>query len=144
MTATGFTGRALAEIDGLHRVLQRWFRAEGEADPALVLDHFDPGYTMVTVTGRLLTLDGLRAALPGFPGRPPRPAPSGPSPQRGRAARYPRRRQPSPCLLQVRGYEPVPGRVHPRRDFRAGASELLVQPGRIVGVHQRVAVSVQQ
>lgn len=67
----GFTDRALAGIDGLHRVLQRWFRAEGERDPALVLAHFDPGYTMVTATGRLLTLEGFRAALPGFWGSRP-------------------------------------------------------------------------
>lgn len=67
----GFTERALAEIDGLHRVLQRWFRAEGEQDPALVLEHFDPGYTMVTTAGKLMPLDSLRGALPGFWGSRP-------------------------------------------------------------------------
>ncbi|BCM81665.1 DUF4440 domain-containing protein [Methylobacterium indicum] len=66
-----FTDRALAEIDGLHRVLQRWFRAEGERDVGLVLEHFDPGYTMITTAGTLLTLDAFRAALPGFWGSRP-------------------------------------------------------------------------
>lgn len=59
-----FTDRALAEIDGLHRVLQAWFRAEGAQDGGLVLSHFDPGYTMITPTGKLLTLDVFQAALP--------------------------------------------------------------------------------
>lgn len=66
-----FTDRAMAEIDGLHRVLQRWFRAEGERDEAAVLAHFDPAYTMITPTGKLLTLDDFRAALPGFWGSRP-------------------------------------------------------------------------
>ncbi len=69
--AAGFATRALAEIDGLHRVLQRWFRAEGEQDPAAVLEHFDPDYTMVTTAGKLLTLGAFRAALPGFWGSRP-------------------------------------------------------------------------
>lgn len=59
-----FTDRALAEIDGLHRVLQAWFRAEGAQDAALVLSHFDPGYTMVTPAGKLITLGAFKAALP--------------------------------------------------------------------------------
>lgn len=66
-----FTERALAEIDALHRVLQAWFRAEAKQDPAAVLDHFDPGYTMITATGRLLTFDSFRAALPAFWGSRP-------------------------------------------------------------------------
>ena len=66
-----FTDRAIAEIDGLHRVLQRWFRAEGEQDPARVLEHFDPGYTMITTAGKELTLDVFRTALPGFWGSRP-------------------------------------------------------------------------
>ena len=61
-----FTDRALAEIDGLHRVLQRWVRAEGEQDPAVVLAHFDLAYTMITPTGKLLTLEMFRGALPSF------------------------------------------------------------------------------
>jgi hypothetical protein len=69
--ATSFTERALAEIDGLHRVLQAWFRAEGEQDPALVLSHFDPGYTMITPAGKLITLDTLRAGLPAMWGSRP-------------------------------------------------------------------------
>lgn len=64
--AMDFTERALAEIDGVHRVLQRWFRAEGAHDPALVLEHFHPAYTMVTTAGGLLTLERFRSALPGF------------------------------------------------------------------------------
>lgn len=66
-----FDHHALAEIDGLHRVLQRWFRAEGERDAATVLAHFDPGYTMVTPAGKVLTLDMFRTALPGFWGSRP-------------------------------------------------------------------------
>lgn len=66
-----FTKSALAEIDGLHRVLQRWFCAEGERDEAGVLAHFDPAYTMVTPTGKLLTMGNFRAALPGFWGSRP-------------------------------------------------------------------------
>ena len=66
-----FTDQALAEIDGLHRVLQAWFRAEGEQDPAPVLAHFHPAYTMVTPTGKLLTMDSFRAALPSFWGSRP-------------------------------------------------------------------------
>lgn len=66
-----FTDSALAEIDGLHRVLQRWFRAEGERDEAAVLAHFDPAYTMVTPTGRLLTMANFAGALPGFWGSRP-------------------------------------------------------------------------
>lgn len=66
-----FTDRAVAEIDGLHRVLQRWFRAEGERDEAAVLAHFDLGYSMVTPTGKFLTLENFRTALPGFWGSRP-------------------------------------------------------------------------
>ena len=67
----GFIQRALAEIDGLHRVLQRWFRAEGEQDASAVLAHFDPAYTMITPTGKQLTLDMFQNALPGFWGSRP-------------------------------------------------------------------------
>lgn len=66
-----FADRALAEIDGLHRALQRWFRAEGEQDAEAVLAHFDPGYTMVTTAGKLLTLADFRSGLPGFWGSRP-------------------------------------------------------------------------
>ncbi|MBN8875429.1 MAG: DUF4440 domain-containing protein [Rhodospirillales bacterium] len=66
-----FTDRALAEIDGLHRVLQRWFRAEGAQDPALVLSHFAPDYTMITAGGKLITLDMFRAGLPSMWGSRP-------------------------------------------------------------------------
>jgi hypothetical protein len=66
-----FNDRALAEIDGLHRVLQRWFRAEGTQDPAPMLLHFDPKYTMVAPSGKLLTLDTFRAALPSLWGSRP-------------------------------------------------------------------------
>ncbi len=70
MTPT-FADRAIAEIDGLHRVLQAWFRAEGERDPALVLNHFDPRYTMVTPTGVLLPYATFAAAVPGLWGTRP-------------------------------------------------------------------------
>ena len=66
-----FTERASAEIDGFHRVLQRWFRAEGEQDPALVLAHIDAGFTMITTTGKLLTQETFSAAVPGFWGSRP-------------------------------------------------------------------------
>ena len=66
-----FAHHALAEIDGLHRVLQRWFRAEGEQDPGQALEHFDRAYTMVTTAGKLLTFDAFRRALPGFWGSRP-------------------------------------------------------------------------
>lgn len=66
-----FTDRALAEIDGLHRALQAWFRAEGEQDPQLVLSHFDEGYTMVTPAGKLLTFATFKAAVPGMWGSRP-------------------------------------------------------------------------
>lgn len=59
-----FTNRALAEIDGLHRVLQAWFRAEGAQDMALVLSHFNPGYTMITPSGKLIALSAFKAGLP--------------------------------------------------------------------------------
>ena len=59
-----FPNRALAEIDGLHRVLQAWFRAEGEQDPAVVQAHFDSNYTMVGAAGTLIDLEAFRRALP--------------------------------------------------------------------------------
>lgn len=68
---SSFTARAIAEIDGLHRVLQAWFRAEGTKDPGLVLEHFDEGYTMVTTAGKLLTLPVFHDALPTFWGSRP-------------------------------------------------------------------------
>src|SRR5947209_7456021 len=70
MTAA-FTDRALAGIDGLHRVLQAWFRAEGAQDSELVLRHFDPAYTMVTTAGRLTTYAALKAGLPAMWGSRP-------------------------------------------------------------------------
>ena len=66
-----FADLALAEIDGLHRVLQRWFRAEGEQDAGAVLAHFDPGYTMVTTAGKRLALADFRSGLSGFWGSRP-------------------------------------------------------------------------
>ena len=66
-----FTDRALAEIDGLHRALQAWFRAEGEQDPSLVLSHFDEGFTMVTPAGKVLPYATFRAAVPGMWGSRP-------------------------------------------------------------------------
>ena len=66
-----FTDRALAEIDGLHRVLQAWFRAEGEQDPQLVLSHFDEGFTMVTPAGKVLPYAAFKGALPAMWGSRP-------------------------------------------------------------------------
>jgi hypothetical protein len=66
-----FADKAIAEIDGLHRLLQAWFRAEGSPDPAPVLAHFDEGFVMVTPAGKILTFAEFRAAFPGFRGTRP-------------------------------------------------------------------------
>ena len=68
---TSFAARAAAEIEALHRMLQAWFRAEGDADPSPVLAHFDESFTMVTPAGRVLTFDQFAAAFPGFRGARP-------------------------------------------------------------------------
>ncbi len=61
-----FLERAVAEIDGLHRALQAWFGAECAHEPALVLSHFDPGFHMVTPTGKILPFEAFKAAVPGM------------------------------------------------------------------------------
>ncbi len=66
-----FAERALPEVDGLHRVLQAWFRAEGAQDPELVLRHFDAGYTMISTAGKLTTFEALKAGLPAMWGSRP-------------------------------------------------------------------------
>ncbi len=48
---TDFATKAANAIDALHRVLQAWFNAEGSDDPAVVLSHFDPSFTMMTPAG---------------------------------------------------------------------------------------------
>ena len=68
---TAFIPNALAEIDALHRVLQAWFRAEGAQNPGKVLSHFDPGYTMVTATGKLISYEAFQAGLPAMWGTRP-------------------------------------------------------------------------
>ncbi|MCK8785943.1 nuclear transport factor 2 family protein [Roseomonas sp. NAR14] len=71
MPDDSFPARAAAEIDALHRLLQAWFRAEGEADPAPILAHFDEGYTMVTPLGTRTGYAPFREALPGLRGSRP-------------------------------------------------------------------------
>ncbi len=66
-----FVAQALAEIDGLHRVLQAWFRAEGRQDAEAVLAHFDPAYTFVTPVGKVVTFEMFKAGLAGLWGSRP-------------------------------------------------------------------------
>lgn len=68
---TSFAASAAAEIDGLHRLLQAWFRAEGDPDPAPVLAHFDEGFVMVTPAGKTVTFAQFAASFPGFRGTRP-------------------------------------------------------------------------
>lgn len=71
MASISFAERAIAEIDGLHRALQAWFRAEGEQDPSLVLSHFDESFAMVTPAGKVLPFAAFKAAVPGMWGSRP-------------------------------------------------------------------------
>jgi hypothetical protein len=66
-----FTANAAAEIDALHRLLQAWFRAEGNADPAAILARFDEGYTMLNPAGKLISYQQFREGLPGMRGTRP-------------------------------------------------------------------------
>ncbi len=59
-----FETKAAAAIDALHRVLQAWFNAEGSDDPGVVLAHFDPGFTMMTPAGGLLSYAAFAAGVP--------------------------------------------------------------------------------
>jgi hypothetical protein len=68
---SGFTDRAAAEIDALHRLLQAWFRAEGTDDERAVLSHFDEGFVMVTPAGRILSYVDFAKALPSMRGTRP-------------------------------------------------------------------------
>lgn len=68
---TPFVIAAAAEIDGLHRLLQAWFRAEGSDDPAAILARFDEAYTMVTPAAKLLTYAQFSGGLPGLRGSRP-------------------------------------------------------------------------
>lgn len=70
MTPT-FPDRATAEIDALHRLLQAWFRAEGDPDPAAVLAHFDDAFVMVTPTGATLPYARFATAFPTLRGTRP-------------------------------------------------------------------------
>lgn len=69
--STSFAAQAAAEVDGLHRLLQAWFRAEGDTDPAPVLAHFDEAFVMVTPAGKIITFDQFAAAFPGLRGTRP-------------------------------------------------------------------------
>jgi hypothetical protein len=71
VSAIPFTAAASVEVDGLHRLLQAWFRAEGDADPAAILAHFDVGFTMITPAGRLVSYEAFAAGLPGLRGSRP-------------------------------------------------------------------------
>jgi hypothetical protein len=69
--ASRFADRAAAEIDGLHRLLQAWFRGEGGDDPAPVLQRFDEGFLMITPAGRLLPFAAFAAGFPALRGTRP-------------------------------------------------------------------------
>jgi hypothetical protein len=66
-----FSDRAAAEIDGLHRLLQAWFRAEGPTEPAGILARFDEAFVMITPAGKTLTYAQFSTGLPA--GRGTRP-----------------------------------------------------------------------
>ena len=68
---TPFATQAAAEIDGLHRLLQAWFRGESGPDPAPVFAHFDEQFVMVTPAGKALTFAQFAAAFPGLRGSRP-------------------------------------------------------------------------
>ena len=70
-TGSSFVDRAAAEIDGLHRLLQAWFRAEGSEDPAAVFAHFDPSFTMITPAGGLITFAQFSSGFPAARGTRP-------------------------------------------------------------------------
>lgn len=66
-----FADRAAEEIDALHRVLQAWFRAEGESDPKVVLDRFDERFRMVGASGNVIDYAQFAAGLPKLRGSRP-------------------------------------------------------------------------
>jgi hypothetical protein len=71
VSAIPFTAAASVEIDGLHRLLQAWFRAEGDADPAPILARFDEDFMMVTPAGKLITYEQFSGGLPAMRGSRP-------------------------------------------------------------------------
>jgi hypothetical protein len=71
VSAIPFTAAASAEIDGLHRLLQAWFRAEGNDDPAPILARFDEGFTMIAPAGKLISYQQFAGGLPGMRGSRP-------------------------------------------------------------------------
>jgi hypothetical protein len=71
VSAIPFTAAASAEIDALHRLLQAWFRAEGDADPAAIRARFDEGFIMVAPSGKLITHEQFSGGLPGMRGSRP-------------------------------------------------------------------------
>ncbi len=56
-----FAAAAAQEAIDLHVLLQAWFRAEGDASLDDVLAHFDPGFTMITTAGALLSFEQVSA-----------------------------------------------------------------------------------
>lgn len=68
---TSFEAMAKEEPDALHRQLQAWFRAEGTDDADTLLQCFEPGYQMVGAAGNVVTIDGMRAGVPGQRGSRP-------------------------------------------------------------------------
>ena len=69
--SSSFADTAAREIDGLHRLLQAWFRAEGTDDPAGILARFDEGFNMMTPAGKILTYQQFSGALPSMRGTRP-------------------------------------------------------------------------
>jgi hypothetical protein len=65
---TAFADNAAREIDGLHRLLQAWFRGEGSDDPAAILTRFDEGFNMVNPAGKLVTYAQFSSGLPAMRG----------------------------------------------------------------------------
>ncbi|MER2533845.1 MAG: hypothetical protein ABTQ31_01615 [Rhizobiaceae bacterium] len=61
---SSFERRAQAEVLDLHRVLQAWFRGEGDMNPDLVLSHFDGRFRMVGAAGTVAGRADLAAGLP--------------------------------------------------------------------------------
>lgn len=61
---SSFERRAQAEVLDLHRVLQAWFRGEGDMNPDLVLSHFDARFRMVGAAGTVVGRADLAAGLP--------------------------------------------------------------------------------
>lgn len=68
---SSFVAMAEQEPDALHRQLQAWFRAEGTEDADTLLQCFETGYQMVGAAGNVVSLDAMRAGVPGQRGSRP-------------------------------------------------------------------------